>query len=334
MTGIGAMEMQERAMPILAHDRSVIVKVRAVGVCGSDLHIYHGKHAFAQYPIVPGHEVVGEVWQVGSKVERLSPGNRVVLEPIHYCGQCYACKKGQPNVCRDLYVVGAHGDGGCQEYFMEDEGNWHKIPHGVAWHQAVMIEPYTIGAQVNARGRVGALDTVLIHGAGPAGLIALDVAKERGARVVVSEIAPKRMELAKLFGADLVIDARVADPGEAAMRFTEGLGPTVVIDAAGLPRVFSQAVDLLSPAGTIVSMSFSDTPDSVVMSRITLKELNIVGSRLQNAQFGPVIAGIEKRLSLIDRMITHRFPPERAREAIEIAASPGAEVGKVIIEFP
>lgn len=332
-TGLHEMEIQEREMPRLAHGKSVIVKVRAMGICGSDLHIFNGKHSFAQYPIVPGHEIVGEVHEIGAEVTTLRVGDRVVLEPIHYCGHCYPCRKGQNNVCENLRVTGAHHDGGCQEFYMEDEANWHKIPDTLSWSQAVMIEPYTIGAQVIARGRIGADDTVLIHGAGPAGLIALDMAKEAGATVAVAELVEKRLELAKEFGADLVIDAKTQDTIEEIMKFTNGKGPTAVIDAAGLPNSFGDAVKILSPAGTIVTMTFSPVPTPVQVDLITLKELNIVGSRLQINKFEPVIRSMTSRLARIDRMITHSFPIAQAREAVKVADSRSVDVGKVIITF-
>lgn len=332
-TGLHKMEIQEREMPKLAHSRSVIVKVRAMGICGSDLHIFNGKHSFAQYPIVPGHEIAGEVYEVGPGVTTLRVGDRVVLEPIHYCGSCYACRKGQNNVCENLRVAGAHYDGGCQEFYMEDETNWHKIPDTLQWSHAVMVEPYTIGAQVVARGKIGAGDVVLIHGAGPAGLIALDMAKEAGAVVAVAELVEKRLELAKEFGADLVIDAKTQDTAERIMEFTNGKGPTAVIDAAGIPTSFGDAVKILSPAGTIVTMTFSPVPVPVQADLITLKELNIVGSRLQINKFGPVIERMTSRTARIDRMITHSFPIEQACKAVEAANSRSVDVGKVIITF-
>lgn len=332
-TGLHEMRVEDRPMPTLAHSKSVIVRVRAMGICGSDLHIYNGKHAFAQYPIVPGHEVVGEVYQVGSDVMTLKPGDRVALEPIHYCGHCYACRKGQGNVCENLRVIGAHCDGGCQEYYMEDEANWHKFPDTLTWSEAVMIEPYTIGAQVVDRGKVWEEDVVLIHGAGPAGLIALDSVKERGATVIVSELVEKRLELAREFGADLVIDVKKQDVIEEVMKFTGGKGPTVVIDAAGLPNSFEDAVRILRPAGTIVTMTFSDRPAPALISQIALKELNIVGSRLQINKFKPVIERMGTRTARIDRMITHQFPIEQAEKAVKTAVSGDIDVGKVIITF-
>jgi len=331
-TGYHEMEVQERPMPELADETSVIVRVRAMGICGSDLHIYHNRHAFAKYPIVPGHEVAGEVYRIGSAVTGLAPGDHVVLEPIRSCGHCYPCRRGRGNVCRNLWVIGAHCDGGCQEYYMQPERNWHKIPRELTWEQAVMIEPYTIGAQMIARGRVGPDDTVLIHGAGPVGLIALDTAKQQGARVIVAEMQEKRLELARFFGADHVIDVRTQDTAEEVMRLTDNIGPTVDIDCAGLRNSLDAAAKLLSPAGTIITMTFSDEPSPIQVSQITLKELTIVGSRLQIGKFRPVIESMRgDRLKRIDRMITHTFGIDQAEEAVLTAASGGADVGKVVI---
>lgn len=333
-TGYHEMEIQERPMPVLEDDTSVMVRVRAMGICGSDLHIYHNRHAFAQYPIVPGHEVVGEVYQVGSAVTNLQPGDHVVLEPIRYCGNCYPCRKGRGNVCRNLWVIGAHCNGGCQEYYVQPEQNWHKIPDSLSWEQAVMIEPYTIGAQMLSRGQVEPEDTVLIHGAGPVGLIAIDTAKQLGARVIVAELLEKRLELAKIFGADLVIDVRTQDMETEVMKFTDGAGPTVDIDCAGLPNSLETAANILSPAGTIITMTFSDVPQPIKISQVTLKELTIVGSRLQIKKFEPVIEAMQgQRLERINQMITHTFPIAQAEQAVLTAASGNTDVGKVVITF-
>lgn len=333
-TGYHQMRLQDRPMPVLEREDSVIVRVRAMGICGSDLHIYHGRHAFAQYPIVPGHEIVGEVYQTGPAVTTLAPGDHVVLEPIRSCGSCYPCRRGRGNVCENLWVIGAHCDGGCQEYYAQPEQNWHKIPEQLPWTQAVMIEPYTIGAQMISRGQVGPDDTVLIHGAGPVGLIALDMAKQRGARVVVAEMLEKRLELAAYFGADKVIDVRAQDTAEEVMRWTDGHGPTVDIDCAGLPNALEDAAKILSPAGTIVTMTFSPDPTPIQVSLITLKELTIVGSRLQAGMFKPVIEGMRgDRLKRIGKMITHTFPIDQAEQAVLTAASGNPDVGKVVITF-
>lgn len=181
----------------VVHADDVLVKVKRVGICGSDLHIYHGTNPLASLPRVIGHEVTGEVANTGSHVRRFKPGDRVVVEPISYCGTCYACRKGRPNVCKALSVFGVHEDGGMREYIVVPEKQLHAVSPDLPWEEAVMAEPYTIGAQAVWRGRVEKEDTVLIHGAGPIGICILKMAKFKGASVMITDLNDERLAFAE-----------------------------------------------------------------------------------------------------------------------------------------
>jgi len=163
----GEMELIDKPLPEISSSEDVLVKVEAVGICGSDMHIFHGTSPVAVYPRVLGHEVVGSVVATGSDVTDLSLGDHVVLDPIEYCGTCYACRLGRGNVCQTLKVRGVHVDGGFQEYFCVSAENLHRIPAEISFPRAVMIEPYTIGYQAVWRGGVLSGDLVLIYGARP-----------------------------------------------------------------------------------------------------------------------------------------------------------------------
>ena len=180
----GVCRFLDLPMPELVNDDSVIVEVKCVGICGSDVHSYvDGNNC----PVIPGHEVVGIVHSKGKNVAKLELGDHVVLEPLVSCGECYACKKGIPNVCEKAMCIGCQTDGGMREFFQYDQHHWHRIPKELPFDTASLIEPYTVGLEVVSRGEVMRGDTVLIHGAGPAGLIAMDLAKRRGATCIVSE---------------------------------------------------------------------------------------------------------------------------------------------------
>src|SRR5699024_2080799 len=164
------MGVSDEEMPEIKQDKEVIVKVKREGICGSDMHIYHGTNPLATYPRVIGHEVAGEVVQIGENVTTLQIGDHIVVEPISYCGTCYACRKGRPNVCEDLSVFGVHEDGGMREYFVLPEQQLHAVDKSLDWDEIVLAEPYTIGAQAVWRGGVEEADTVLIQGCGPIGI--------------------------------------------------------------------------------------------------------------------------------------------------------------------
>ena len=200
------LRLVEMPIPVLTDTKSVLVRVRAVGICGSDVHAYHGKLATVSYPRIIGHEVVGEAIEIGSAVTKFQVGDHVVMDPVVSCGECPACLAGRNNVCRDVKCMGVAAEGGCGEYIVLPEANLHRLPAEIPWREAVVAEPYTIGAQVVSRGEVAAGDKVLVMGAGPIGLVILQSAKRLGAQVLVTDLAAGRLELAKLLDADIVID--------------------------------------------------------------------------------------------------------------------------------
>ncbi|HDS8267336.1 TPA: Zn-dependent oxidoreductase, partial [Escherichia coli] len=256
----------------------VRVKVKLAGICGSDSHIYRGHNPFAKYPRVIGHEFFGVIDAVGEGVESARVGERVAVDPVVSCGHCYPCSIGKPNVCTTLAVLGVHADGGFSEYAVVPAKNAWKIPEAVADQYAVMIEPFTIAANVTGHGQPTENDTVLVYGAGPIGLTIVQVLKGvyNVKNVIVADRIDERLEKAKESGADWAINNSQTPLGEI---FDEkGIQPTLVIDAACHPSILKEAVTLASPAARIVLMGFSSEPSEVIQQGITGKELSIFSS--------------------------------------------------------
>ncbi|MCM3124210.1 MULTISPECIES: zinc-binding alcohol dehydrogenase family protein [unclassified Mesobacillus] len=330
-----AMELviQDLEQPVIKNPEDVLVKVKRVGICGSDMHIYHGTNPLATYPRIPGHEVAGEVVEVGSGVKGMKPGDHVVVEPIRYCGECYACRKGRPNVCQSLSVFGVHEDGGMREFFVLPERQLHVVDEELDWNEAVLAEPLTIGAQAVWRGDVQESDTVLIQGSGPIGICILKMAKLQGAKVIMTDLEEERLAFARENGADEVINAREASVEEKVMELTDGEGPNVVIDAVCLPSTFELGVKVVSPAGTVVVLGFDERPSQISQLPITKKEVTIVGSRLQTNQFGKVVSLLNERKLKGNGFITHQFPLEQVKEAFSFVEKNPGEVRKAVIVF-
>lgn len=327
------MQLIEKEKPIINKDNEVIVKVMATGICGSDMHIYHGTSPVATYPRVIGHEVVGEIVEIGSAVSTLKINDRVIMEPIEYCGECYACEQGRGNVCQNLIVKGVHVDGGFQEYICASEDLLHKLPDDISYKQAVMIEPYTIGCQANWRGNVQEGDIVLIYGAGPVGLIVLDTAKSLGAICIISDINDQRLEFAKEFGADYTLNPSRENVEDKVRELTDGMGANVVFDAVGIPAIFSTALKIASVAGRVVSMAFTDDPTPISMLEITKKELTVVGTRHQTKKFKEVIGDFSSRLDKIDKLITHEFHFTDYEKAFKLSDDKNSGAGKIILTY-
>ncbi|MBF7097287.1 zinc-binding alcohol dehydrogenase family protein [Alkalibacter sp. M17DMB] len=319
--------------PEIKNQDEVMIRVKVAGICGSDVHIYHGTNPMATYPRIIGHEFAGEIVEIGNDVTKVSVGDRVVGEPIFYCGECYACKSGRPNVCENLEVLGVHRDGGMQEYVVLPESKVHAIGNDVEWEVATMVEPFTIAAQSTWRGDVKAGETVLIMGAGPIGMGILQYSKYKGATCIVSDIDNERLEEAKAMGADYVINPMEVDVVEKALELTGGSGPNVTIDSACTLRTFEQAVEVTSPAGRVVVLGFNVEPSQIPQLLITKKELTIVGSRLQTSKFPEVIELFNKGVLNPKVLVTHSFLFTEVEKAMAVIEDKNIKKNKVILTF-
>lgn len=328
----GKLLLVERDVPCITARTDVLVRVRAGGICGTDLHIFHGTSPVATYPRVIGHEFVGEVVARGEGVTRVREGDRVVVEPIFFCGTCYPCSIGRPNVCERLEVMGVHRDGGFQEYVVVPERNVHPFSKDIPWEEAALMEPFTIVLQVVDRGKITASDKVFIIGAGPIGLCLLVYLKYLGACCGISDVLPERLERARTLGADFVVHAREDNLEEDVFRYFPG-GAHVVIDAVGLPETFAQAVRLASRAGRVVVLGFHTVPSPIPQAPITLRELTIVGSRLQAHKFPQVVRLFEERKLHPERLVSHVFPCEKVHEAFALLEEHPETTCKVLLTF-
>ena len=329
----GELQLIEVEKPEIKNPGEVRIKVRAVGICGSDIGIWSGANSMATYPRILGHEVAGEVESVGPAVKGLKVGDKVALEPITFCGKCYACRQGRPNVCKTLEVYGVHRDGGYCEFLVADESKFHKVPDSLTFSQIVLIEPYTIAAQNVWRAGVQSGDIVLVHGAGPIGLAIASTAKRLGAVVIVSEINDHRLGIAKEFGADFTINPLKEDFAARINEATGGMGPNVIFEATGVPALLTQAVEIASEAGRIVPLAFTAEPIPVSVALINKKELAILGTRLQTYKFASVIETFEENLDHVNRLITGVYPAEQFQQAFDAVVDPESVHCKVVLTF-
>ncbi|TWT04380.1 zinc-binding alcohol dehydrogenase family protein [Planococcus sp. CPCC 101016] len=327
------MQIIELEVPAIQKDDEVLVKVKRVGICGSDMHIYHGTNPLATYPRVVGHEVAGEVVEVGNSVKSLKVGDHVVVEPINYCGECYACRKGRPNVCEKLSVFGVHEDGGMREFVVLPEKQLHAVNKESSWDEVVLAEPYTIGAQAVWRGNVEKGDTVLIQGCGPIGICILKLAKVAGATVYMTDLNEERLAFAKESGADEVINAGNESVKERILELTSNEGANVVIDAVCLPATVELSIDVVSPAGSVVILGFDERPSAIPQLPITKKEITIVGSRLQTNQFGKVVSLLNSDELKSSGLITHKFSLDEVKDAFTFVEKNPDKVRKALIVF-
>ncbi|MCB8839968.1 Zn-dependent oxidoreductase [Aurantimonas sp. VKM B-3413] len=325
-------EVLEREVPRPAAGQ-VLMRVVRGGICGSDIHIFHGSNPFARYPRVIGHEFAGVVEAVGDGVEDFEAGDRVVADPVIACGHCYPCRVGRPNVCANLEVMGVHRDGGFQQLVCVPATNAVKIPDRLSLAIAALAEPFSIAANVLSRTACGPEDTVLIYGAGTVGLTVLQVAKLKGARTVIADPDIKRLERAEGFGADRLLISGQDDIPASVAGETDGLGPTVVIDGAGVPRLLDEACRIASPAGRIGILGFSPAPSNVSQQEIVRKELTLVGSRLSRRLLPEVLSWLGDGRLKPGAMITQTFRASEVADALRLIENSPDQTIKVQLDF-
>lgn len=320
-------------IPVMTEHDNILVKIKAAGICGSDVGIYHGTNAAATYPRVIGHEMVGEVVETGDNVENLKPGDRVIIDQVTSCGHCYACRKGRGNVCASLKVRGVHIDGGYREYMAVPEKDCYKLPESLSYQDAVMIEPTTIAIQSCSRAELTSEDTLLILGCGALGSSILKIARLSGAAIIVADVVDDKLEEALKNGASYAVNLLKEDIVAKAREYTGGYGPTVSIDAACTKDSLSTLLEVTGNAGRVITMGFSIDPIEATHFKITSKELDVRGSRLQNKKFQTAINLInEGKLDLSDS-VSHTFHFTDAQKAFDFVDSKDPSIRKIVLTF-
>jgi len=286
----------------------VIVRVSQVGICGTDLHIYRGEY-HSDFPLIAGHEFVGEIVEVGKDVGRLQPGERVAVDPNLNCGECYFCRQEQANHCLDWQAVGVTRPGAFAEYVAVPARACYLVPDDLTDAQAAFVEPLSCVVHALKRLRVSPGDEALIFGAGPMGLLLVQALRHSGAsQVVVVEKEPARRDLAEQMGATAALAAAL-DPAKSLHELAP-YGYAVVVDATGAPAVIEQALQYLKPRGQY--LQFGVAPEGVTVQwspyEIYRHDWTIIGSFALCYTFQPAIAWMASRVVDIAPLISHTLP--------------------------
>lgn len=294
----GVLRRETRPIPSPG-DGEALLKMHALGICGSDIHAFFGNQPMFAYPQVMGHEVSAEVVQVGSGVNDLKAGQSVVVIPYRHCGQCIACRRGRSTCCTNLSVMGVHRTGAMQEYIVIDAAFVIAV-EDVTHADAALIEPYAISAHAVRRSGVQAGDWIMVAGAGAIGLGAADISRALGANVILADTnAARRAAARDLYGFSSVLDPLATDFPEKLQTMTMGDGPVVIIDATGNPASMNAQVERLAASGVLVFVGLHS--DQVTFNDLAFhkRETTLHGSRAATREdFETVIclAG-EKRIA-------------------------------------
>lgn len=339
MTGIRRMEIAEIAEPVIKAAGDVLVKIEAVGVCGSDVHYYEtGKigSQVVEYPFIVGHECAGTVEAVGSGVDNVKAGNRVVIEPAISCHQCDQCLAGRANTCRNLKFLGCPGQiAGCLcEYLIMPQECCFPVNESFSFGRGVLCEPCAIGVYAAQQADIGSDSDAVILGAGPIGLSCLATAGFMGARsCYVTDRIDERVEIAEKGGATWAGNPDRDDITAEILRQQAG-GMDVVFECAGEQETIDQAIELLKPGGRLMLIGIPRQDRvSFIIDKMRRKEITVVNVRRQNKCTRQCIDLISSGRIDVDFMLTHRFKLEQSREAFDLVAGYRDGVIKAVIEF-
>lgn len=298
-------EMNIIDIPRNDREGKTIVKIKSIGICGTDTSAYKGDFPMISYPRILGHELAGEIVSVPDNDRGIQVGDRVVVEPYMYCGTCYPCSIGKTNCCENLKVLGVHLDGGMTEYIAHDLHLIHKTPDHVPWEHLTMVEPLTISIHGVHRIDPKPGEHVVITGAGTIGLLAAQVVLQAGAVPILIDMLEKRLQLANQLGIQHTINPNEKDPVEAVHELTGGRMAEALIEASGSPAAVRSAIDLVAFAGRISLVGYSKREVTLPTFMITRKELEIRGSRNSAREFPLAVELITGGKVKVDPIITN-----------------------------
>jgi len=325
--------MRETPKPV-ATPGEALVKVSAVGVCGSDIGSFKGLNALVTYPRVMGHEVCGVIEKIeGANNSGLLEGDKVVLVPYLSCGKCIACKRGKVNCCCALSVYGVHHDGTMAEYFTAPTDNLVRVDSNMSPSVAAMIEPFAISAHAVRRSGVCFGETLLVLGAGPIGMGAAAVAVSLGARLILADIDESRRSFAgERFGFQHVLDPNDPSFKQSVIDLTDGWGATHIIDSTGNAASMTGAVNLLANGGRLVYVGIFKGDLSLYHPEFHRRETELMGSRAALTEdFRYVIDCVASGRINLENFITHSAPFSTAEESFEEWIRLGGKVFKAVL---
>ena len=280
MTAPHEIQFQEVPVPEMKPDQ-VLVQIKRIGVCGSDMHVYHGQHPYVSYPLTQGHEVSAQIVSLGEDVAGLRVGQKVTIEPQVYCGHCYPCTHGKYNLCENLKVMGFQTIGTASEYFAVDAAKITPLPDSMTYDEGAMIEPMAV--TVHACKRVGDLEgkKIAVLGAGPIGILLCQSLKAFGAaEVMVTDISDFRLELAKQCGADHVYNTRNVDFAKAVVECFGVDKADIIYDCAGNDITMGQAIANARKGSIIVLVAVYAGMAKVDLAKLNDSEVDLYTSMM------------------------------------------------------
>jgi (R,R)-butanediol dehydrogenase/meso-butanediol dehydrogenase/diacetyl reductase len=310
-----------------------LIRVHWAGICGTDLHIFHGRHPRAKAPLVMGHEFSGEVVEIkpGTAKTDLAAGDQVTAYPLLMCGECWPCRNGFPHVCRNLKLIGIDRDGAFAQYVSVPLDLVFKLPTALSSEQGALVEPLAVGIHALSMAGEPHWQTAVVIGCGPIGLIVALCLRHAGVEnILSSDINPHRVKRAENLDFHVINSAKI-DLARSVEQATDGEGADVVFECAGTEVTALQMGRLVRPRGTVVVVATHKDPHAVDLQTVTFRELSVIGTRVYTREdYRKALEWINTMP--VDKLVSHRFQLEEASAGFEIMTKP-EDVCKVLINM-
>ncbi len=319
-------------------DEDVLVRVKACGICGSDVAGHTGKTGRRLPPLIMGHEAAGVVEKIGPKVTGFAPGDRICFDSTVYCNQCSACKQGLFNRCVKRQVLGVSvpefkRNGAFAELLAVPHWICARLPDNMSFVQASLLEPASIGTHAASRAPITAADTVVVIGAGTIGLFILQAARLHGAKTVIaSDLNDFRLDLARRAGADICVNSHKTDLKQEILKRTEGRGADVVFEAVGFGETFRQAVSVARVGGHVVAVGNLHKETEFNLQELVSRELTFTGSYASSGEFRTCIGMIASGKIDVAPLVSEVLPLKEGPAAFQRLLEGRENLLKIVLE--
>lgn len=332
MTAPGSIQFQEVAFPTPGPNE-VLLRIQRIGVCGSDVHVYHGKHPYTAYPVVQGHEYSASVEAIGPGVTGLAPGMKVTSMPQIVCGECAPCKRGDYHICDKLKVEGFQAPGCAQELWVTPADKIVLLPDGFSYEQGALVEPVSVAVHATSRAGTLAGRRVAVLGAGPIGNLVAQVARSEGAQVLITDLSAYRLDIAQRCGLNATSNAREETLAAAAGRVFGRDGFNVVFECVGVEPTITAAVETIQKGGTLVIVGVFGEKPRIDMGLVQDRELNIHGTLMYKAEdYRRAVELIASGGVITEPLMSKHFPFDAYLEAYRFIDQQGDKTMKVFID--
>ena len=335
MTKPGVIEYQDISKPGNLADNELLLKIQRIGVCGTDIHVYHGEHPATPYPVVQGHEYSAEIVEVGQGVTKAKPGMRATARPQLVCGKCGPCLRGQYNACQELKVQGFQAPGVAQDYFVVPEDRLVVFPENMSYEYGAMIEPAAVGAHSTSRTTGVEGKNVVVSGAGTIGNLVAQFAKARGAKkVLITDLSEYRLQKAKECGIEGTLNVKETSFEDGVKDYFGDEGFQIGMEAAGVQPSLDNLMANVEKGGDIVILGVFAKNPVVNMYYLGEHELNVFGSMMyKHEDYEAAVEMIANGKINLEPLITKHFPFEEYLDAYKYIENQGDKSMKVMIDL-